>query len=240
MSSTRRSRGSGAQALAHLGLLLAACFAVALFSLAVLGGDRVQAHPPNPPHGDGVHPGGGNGGLDNSGHGFHQDPPPPPPQPDPPPPEPPPADPPAEPPPADLPPDNGPVDTGAGPQPSSPTPTALSGVAGVTASGHAPRRVQWWIRCERDRAAPHEPRRQGRPSQGPPTEAGQGAPGWTVARYRSRPRPHRQPQALEPGRQASLADPDRPLGQESCRGRAAHPLADRAPLPAGDDLQQGD
>jgi len=94
MSSTRRSRGSGAHALAHLGLLLAACIAVALFSLVVLGGDRVQANPPNPPHGDGVHPGGGNGGLDNSGHGLHNPPPPPPdnPPPDNPPPDKPPPD----------------------------------------------------------------------------------------------------------------------------------------------------
>src|SRR3954453_19891343 len=67
MPSTHRSRGSGARALAHLGLLLAAT-ALALFCLSALSGDRVNAKPPNPPRGDGVHPGGGNGGLDNSAH----------------------------------------------------------------------------------------------------------------------------------------------------------------------------
>jgi hypothetical protein len=115
--------------LAHLALLFAACVAVGVFSLTVLGGDRVQANPPNPPHGDGVHPGGGNGGLDNSGHGYHpggsEDPPPPPPD-DPPPP--PPDDPP--------PPTKDPVQTGGG------STTSTSGgsnqVAGATGSGHAP------------------------------------------------------------------------------------------------------
>src|SRR3954447_3740017 len=43
------------------------------------------ATPPQPPHGDGVHPGGGNDHLDNSGHGLHQVPPPSPPETPPPP-----------------------------------------------------------------------------------------------------------------------------------------------------------
>jgi hypothetical protein len=115
--------------LAHLALLFAACVAVGVFSLTVLGGDKVQANPPNPPHGDGVHPGGGNGGVDNSAHGYHpggsEDPPPPPPD-DPPPP--PPDDPP--------PPAKDPVQTGGG------STTSTSGgsnqVAGATGSGHAP------------------------------------------------------------------------------------------------------
>src|SRR6266496_4385512 len=64
MPSTRRSRGSGRHVFAHVALLFAACVAVMLFSLTVLGGDRVQASPPDPPHGDGVHPGGGNDHLD--------------------------------------------------------------------------------------------------------------------------------------------------------------------------------
>ena len=114
--------------LAHLALLFAACVAVGVFSLTVLGGDRVQANPPNPPHGDGVHPGGGNGGLDNSAHGYHpggsEDPPPPPDDPPPPPPD----DPP--------PPAKDPVQTGGG------STTSTSGgsnqVAGATGSGHAP------------------------------------------------------------------------------------------------------
>ena len=114
--------------LAHLALLFAACLALALLSLTVLGDARVQANPPNPPHGDGVHPGGGNGGLDNSAHGYHpggnEDPPPPPDDPPPPPPD----DPP--------PPAKDPVQTGGG------STTSTSGgsnqVAGATGSGHAP------------------------------------------------------------------------------------------------------
>src|SRR3954462_9371496 len=108
--STHRSRGSGRHVLAHLALLCTACVAVGIFSLTVLGSAKVQANPPNPPHGDGVHPGGGNGGLDNSGHGYHpggnENPPPPPPD-DPPPDDPPP---PHDPPP----PDKGPSVTGGG------------------------------------------------------------------------------------------------------------------------------
>jgi len=101
-------------------LLFAACFALALLSMTVLGGARSQANPPNPPHGDGVHPGGGNGGLDNSGHGFHQPPPPPP------------VDPPDNPPPDDPPPNREPAPTrGGGGSTSTPTaPTGISGVAG--------------------------------------------------------------------------------------------------------------
>jgi hypothetical protein len=111
--------------LAHLALLLAACLALALLSVVVFGGGRVQANPPTPPHGDGVHPGAGNGTLDNSAHTLHPDPAPPPP---PPPPVPPPDDPqPAQPPVAGA---------------SGSTTGGLGGVAGATASGHATRRSQ--------------------------------------------------------------------------------------------------
>jgi hypothetical protein len=126
MPSTRRSRTSGHHALAHVALLFAACLALALLSLTVLGGARSQAKPPNPPHGDGVHPGGGNGGLDNSGHGLHQLPPPPPP----------PEDPPDKPPPDDPPPNKEPANN-PGPPSSTPTGSGISGVAGVSASGHS-------------------------------------------------------------------------------------------------------
>jgi hypothetical protein len=135
MLSTRRSRGSGRQALAHLALLLAACLALALLSMTVFGGSRVQANPPNPPHGDGVHPGGGNGGLDNSGHTLHPNPQPPPPPPDnPPPDDPPPNDPPPDNPP---PPDKQPSGGGDASTSSGSSATGLGGVAGATASGHA-------------------------------------------------------------------------------------------------------
>ncbi len=133
MLATRRSRGSGRQALAHLALLLAACLALAFLSLAVFGGSRVQANPPNPPHGDGVHPGGGNGGLDNSGHTLHPNPQPPPPPPDNPPPDDPPPD---NPPPPDKQPSGG-GGGGDASTSSGSTATGLSGVAGATASGHA-------------------------------------------------------------------------------------------------------
>jgi hypothetical protein len=117
--------------LAHLVLLCAACVAVGVFSLTVLGSTQVQASPPNPPHGDGVHPGGGNGGLDNSGHGYHpggsEDPPPPPD--DPPPDDPPP---PHDPPP----PDKEPAVTSGGS--STSTSNGVNQVAGATSSGHAP------------------------------------------------------------------------------------------------------
>jgi hypothetical protein len=122
--------------LAHLALLFAACVAVGAFSLTVLGSDKVQANPPNPPHGDGVHPGGGNGGLDNSGHGYHpggsEDPPPPPPPDDPPPKDPPPDN----PPPDKPPPDEQPAVTGGGS--STSTSSGAGQVAGATSSGHAP------------------------------------------------------------------------------------------------------
>src|SRR5215218_11516648 len=120
MPSTHRSRGSGARALAHLGLLLAAT-ALALFCLSALSGDRVHASPPTPPHGDGVHPGGGNGGLDNSAHTLHPNPQPPPP-PDPPP---------DDPPPRDAPPVQQPASGGTN------SSGGLGGVAGATASGHS-------------------------------------------------------------------------------------------------------
>jgi hypothetical protein len=130
MHSTRRSRGSGRQALAHLGLLLAFCLALALLSLALFGGGRVQANPPNPPHGDGVHSGGGNDHLDASGgnHGPQHPPPPPPPD-----------DPPDNPPPNDPPPNKEPAGSagGGGSTSSGSTGSGLSGVAGVSTSGHA-------------------------------------------------------------------------------------------------------
>jgi hypothetical protein len=112
-----------------MALLFSACLALALLSLTVLGGAQVQANPPNPPHGDGVHPGGGNGGLDNSGHGLHPNPPPPPP--------PPPDDPPDNPPPDNPPPDKQPASTGGGSQPSTPAAPGIGGVAGASTSGHS-------------------------------------------------------------------------------------------------------
>ncbi len=136
MPSIRRSRGSGRQEFAHLALLLAACVALALLSLTVFGDGPVQANPPNPPHGDGVHPGGGNGGLDNSGHTLHPNPPPPPPPPpdeNPPPKDPPPKD----PPPRDPPPDQTPSGGGGGSTSSGSPSTGLSGVAGAHTSGHS-------------------------------------------------------------------------------------------------------
>src|SRR4051794_4686569 len=96
----------------------------------VLGSAKVQANPPNPPHGDGVHPGGGNGGLDNSGHGYHpggNENPPPPPD-DPPPKDPPPDDPP--------PPDKQPAVSSGGS--STSTSNGVNQVAGATGSEHAP------------------------------------------------------------------------------------------------------
>jgi hypothetical protein len=129
--------------LAHLALLFAACVAVGVFSLTVLGSAEVRANPPNPPHGDGVHPGGGNGGVDNSGHGYHpggsEDPPPPPPPDDPPPDDPPPDKPPPDKPhPDNPPPDKQPAVTGGGS--STSRSGGVSQVAGATSSGHAPTR----------------------------------------------------------------------------------------------------
>ena len=128
---TRRSRGSGRRALAHAALLFGACAFALLVSLTVLGGTQVQANPPSPPHGDGVHPGGGNGGLDNSGHTLHPNPEPPPP--------PPPDDPPDNPPPDAPPPGRGPPPAGGGggSPTSAPTPTGINGVAGISASGES-------------------------------------------------------------------------------------------------------
>jgi hypothetical protein len=116
-------------------LLFAACLALVLLSLTVFGGGRVQANPPNPPHGDGVHPGGGNGGLDNSGHTLHPHPqPPPPPDPDP---DPDPDPPPDNPPPDNPPPDKEPSNTGGGDgSATGSTGSGLSGVAGASTSGH--------------------------------------------------------------------------------------------------------
>jgi hypothetical protein len=138
MPATHRSRGSGRQAMAHLVLLLAGCLALALLSLTVLSADRVHANPPNPPHGDGVHPGQGNGGVDNSAHTLHPHPQPPPPPPDNPPPDNPPPD---DPPPNKPPPDKPPPDTtpagGGAPAASGPTSSGLGGVAGASGSGHS-------------------------------------------------------------------------------------------------------
>jgi hypothetical protein len=129
MPSTRRSRMSGRHALAHVALLIGACALALVVSMAVLGGDRVSANPPDTPHGDGVHPGGGNGGLDNSGHNLHPDPPPPPP----PPPDPPPDD----PPPDDPSPNREPAPTSETPS-SAPVSSGVGGVAGASTSGRAP------------------------------------------------------------------------------------------------------
>ena len=116
MSSTRRSRGSGRHALVAVALLLAA-LAFAVAAPAALGS------------GDGWHPGGGNDHLDNSGHGEHNPPPPPP----------------DTPPPDTPPPDNPPPDTppptqtaGSGAVAGATASSAASGVAGVTKFGRAP------------------------------------------------------------------------------------------------------
>ena len=127
--------------LAHVALLFAACVAVTVLSLTVLGGNRVQASPPHPPHGDGVHPGGGNDHLDNSGHTLHPHPAPPPsPPPDNPPPDNPPPDqpPPGKPPPKATPPRATPPVVQPGPT-AAPAPTAsgFGGVAAAKASGSA-------------------------------------------------------------------------------------------------------
>jgi hypothetical protein len=119
--------------LAHLGLLLAACLTLALLSLTVFGGSPVQANPPaHTPHGDGVHPGGGNDHLDASG-GNHGPQNPPPPPVDPPPVDPPPDKPPLDKPPVSVPPDS-PAPSAGG------TSGGLGGVAGAKASGHIPNR----------------------------------------------------------------------------------------------------
>lgn len=103
---------------------------VAMFVIGAVGIPATQAgaDPPSHPHGDGVHPGGGNDHLDNSGHTLHPHPAPPPtPPPDPPPNVPPPK----SPPPKVAPPVN-PAPT------SAPAPTPSSGgVAGAKASGSA-------------------------------------------------------------------------------------------------------
>jgi hypothetical protein len=132
MHSTHRSRGSGHRAIARLVLLFVAFVALMWLGLAVFGG-RVEANPPNPPHGDGVHPGQGNGGLDNSAHTLHPQPQPPPPPPDNPPPDNPPPD---NPPPHNPPPDNPPSSGGTEGASSSGSSALPSGVAGVSTSGH--------------------------------------------------------------------------------------------------------
>jgi len=132
MLSTHRSRGSGRQAIAHLVLLFAACLALALLSLALFGGGRSEANPPNPPHGDGVHPGNGNGGLDNSAHTLHPNPAPPPPPPDNPPPD---SPPPNNPPPHDTPPANAPTGAGGTEGSASSGSTPPSHVGGISTTG---------------------------------------------------------------------------------------------------------
>ncbi|MDX6607063.1 MAG: hypothetical protein QOD14_1603, partial [Solirubrobacterales bacterium] len=81
------------------------------------GATQAGADPPKPPHGDGVHPGGGNDHLDNSAHTLHPNPAPPTPPPD-------------------------TSHSGGGPltQPSPPSNSGIGGVAGVKTSGHAPDR----------------------------------------------------------------------------------------------------
>ena len=141
MPSTSRSRGSGRQPCAHLALLLAACLALVLLSLTVFGAGQAQANPPQPRHGDGFHPGGGNDHIDSSGghHGSEHPKPPPPPPDNPPPDCPPPDDPPPDNPvPQEAPPpDPGPTVTGGGSSSIGAAATGLGGVAGVSASGHA-------------------------------------------------------------------------------------------------------
>jgi hypothetical protein len=92
---------------------------VALLAVGAIGIGATQAgaDPPQPPHGDGVHPGGGNGHLDNSAHTLHPDPAPPPPPPEPTPPK---VTPPSVP-----------------PTPASSPPSGVSGVAGAKASGQS-------------------------------------------------------------------------------------------------------
>ena len=223
MFSIRRSRGSGRHALAHLALLLAACTAVALLSLSVLGGDRVQANPPNPPHGDGVHPGGGNGGLDNSGHGLHPNPPPPPP-PDNPPPDNPPPD---NPPPHDPPPDNEPTSTGDGGGSTSPGSTGSdSAAAGVSATQQAGEPPRDGAGRQRDRQPHTNPSaslttRRTRPDVKAPAVV-QSAPTVAVGSQR-------ESQPLDLCRSAALSNRNRSLRREPGAGR--RPCAGGAALP---------
>ena len=256
MLSTRRSRGSGGQALAHLALLLAACTALALFSLAALGRRPGSGNPPSPAHGDGVHPGGGNDGLDTSGGTPWQwpsrrrgrrpaataDNPPP---------------------------DNPPPARSAARQPAARQPaagqaaprqaadrtadggdtqtvgataTGLSGVAGATASGHSG---------------------GGHSSGGAPTGSvivkPHTNPAAKVAHHKAKATPAKPVTAapiapLPVIAAASTGNPNRSSladrllsptqidlsARQPRQGRTAHPLADRAALSAGDDLQQGD
>ena len=100
-------------------LFAALCFAV--------GAPAAFGDPPFPPHGDGLHKGGGNDHLDNSSHGYYPGTPPP----DNPPPD--------NPPPDNPPPQVTPTDTGSGAVAGATASSGgFSGVAGVKTSGHAP------------------------------------------------------------------------------------------------------
>jgi hypothetical protein len=90
---------------------LAAVVAMLVVGVVGFGATQAGADPPQPPHGDGVHPGGGNNHLDNSAHTLHPSPAPPTPTPDP-----------------STPP--------AGPVSSAPS-SDVGGVAGVKTSGHS-------------------------------------------------------------------------------------------------------
>jgi hypothetical protein len=123
MPSTRRSRGSGGRPCRRPRKTLPGLAAlVALFVVGAVGipASQAGADPPQPPHGDGVHPGGGNDHLDNSAHTLHPDPAPPPPPPD-------------TPPPKVVPPVVKPAPTNA----PAPAPSGFGGVAGAKASGTA-------------------------------------------------------------------------------------------------------
>jgi hypothetical protein len=124
MPSTRRSRGSGGRPCRRPRKTLPGLAAlVALFVIGAVGIPATQAgaDPPQPPHGDGVHPGGGNDQLDNSAHTLHPNPAPQPPQP----------------PDTPAPEVTAPVVQPAPTSAPAPTPSGVGGVAGVKTSGHA-------------------------------------------------------------------------------------------------------
>ncbi len=68
MPSTRRSRGSGGAPGARR-LITVSCLTA--LAVVLIGAAQAPADPPVPPHGDGLHLGGGNDHLDNSSHGLY-------------------------------------------------------------------------------------------------------------------------------------------------------------------------
>jgi hypothetical protein len=78
MLSTHRTGGCGKGRCLRR-LTLPCAFLVGLLAVIAIGAAQAGADPPQPPHGDGVHPGGGNDHLDNSAHTLHPNPAPTPP-----------------------------------------------------------------------------------------------------------------------------------------------------------------